>query len=147
MYFHLVGLLYPYLISWGEEFVQGMNGKKSNQNRLAPILKRFWLAAFHTINAYGLRFPKSGAMAKKLAFPMICLLLFETSCTTYHEKPLTPAAVVARLSPPNMDALRVEAKHIKHPILKPIEIDEQRGLTPDQAAILAVLINRSEKVI
>ena len=40
-----------------------------------------------------------------------------------------------------MEAIRVQAKEIKHPILKPIEFDIRNGLSPDEAAILAVLAN------
>ena len=40
-----------------------------------------------------------------------------------------------------MEAIRVQAKEIKHPVLKPIEFDIRNGLSPDEAAILAVLAN------
>ena len=40
-----------------------------------------------------------------------------------------------------MEAIRVQAKEIKHPILRPIEFDIRNGLSPDEAAILAVLAN------
>ncbi len=40
-----------------------------------------------------------------------------------------------------MEAIRVQAKEIQHPILKPIEFDIRNGLSPDEAAILAVLAN------
>ena len=62
-------------------------------------------------------------------------------CTTYHKRPLTGPAVAEKLTPPDMTVLSVEAGRIKHPILKPVELDTKRGLTPDEAAVLAVLIN------
>jgi cobalt-zinc-cadmium efflux system outer membrane protein len=40
-----------------------------------------------------------------------------------------------------MEAIRVQAKEIQHPILKPIEFDIRNGLSPDEAAILAVIAN------
>ena len=40
-----------------------------------------------------------------------------------------------------MEAIRVQAKEIQHPVLKPIEFDIRNGLSPDEAAILAVLAN------
>lgn len=83
----------------------------------------------------------SAAMPIRLASILILLLIAVTGCAHYHEKPLSPAAVAARLSPPNMAALNIQAKHIKHPLLRPVQIDEHRGLTPEEAAILAVLIN------
>ena len=40
-----------------------------------------------------------------------------------------------------MEAIRVEAKAIKHPILKPLSIDDKDGLSPEEAALIAVLVN------
>ena len=40
-----------------------------------------------------------------------------------------------------MEAIRVQAKEIQHPVLKPVEFDIRNGLSPDEAAILAVLAN------
>ena len=80
-------------------------------------------------------------MSRKLVLLFILLLNVGTGCVSYQEKPLSDAAVAEELSSPNMAALKVKAGHIAHPILKPVEIDERKGLTPDGAAILAVLIN------
>ncbi len=77
----------------------------------------------------------------KLSFLLICLSMVVTTCTPYHEKPLTRETVASSLSVPNMAVLRIEAKAVKHPILRPVEIDEKKGLSPEEAAILAVLIN------
>ena len=59
--------------------------------------------------------------------------------------PLTPAAVQTGLTAPSPDRLRVQAQSIKHPLLKPIDIapGAGEGLTPDQAAIIAVVANPS----
>ena len=61
-------------------------------------------------------------------------------CQTYQPQPLT-AAVQQSLTPSSMTALRVQAEELHHPILKPIPLDFDRGLSPDGAAILAVLLN------
>ncbi len=50
------------------------------------------------------------------------------------------------LKPPSMEALRIQAKEIKHPTLKPLDIDLQKGLSPDGAAIMAVLANPSLRI-
>jgi outer membrane protein TolC len=42
-----------------------------------------------------------------------------------------------------MEVIRVQAKAISHPMLSPIDFDERDGLSPDEAAILAVLANPS----
>ena len=48
------------------------------------------------------------------------------ACAQYHPMPLTPAAVRSGLAAPSGDELRVEAKSIKHPLLKPIDIEGWR---------------------
>ncbi len=62
-------------------------------------------------------------------------------CATYRSMPLTQQGVAERLAPPNPSAVAVQAENIAHPILKPIHFDISDGLSPDEAAILAVLTN------
>ena len=82
------------------------------------------------------------SIAKTLSWPWLCLLLFLIqACAIYQPMPLNQAAVTARLATPSMEAIQVQAKEIQHPILKPIEFDIRNGLSPDEAAILAVLAN------
>ncbi len=44
---------------------------------------------------------------------------------------------------PDADALRVRAATLEHATLEPIQLDTQDGLSPDEAAVLAVLLNPS----
>jgi len=74
-------------------------------------------------------------------FVLTFLMILYAGCTSYHRMPLDTAAVDRGLNPPSMATLRVEAQVLKHPILKPLEIDDQNGLNPDEAAIVAVLAN------
>ena len=69
------------------------------------------------------------------------LLFLIPACATYEPVPLDQSAVAARLALPSMEAIQVQAKEIKHAILKPIEFDIRNGLSPDEAAILAVIAN------
>ena len=74
------------------------------------------------------------------------LVIFaQAGCVSYHAMPLTEAAVADKLATPAMSVLTVEADRIKHPILMPVKVDEQAGMSPDEAAILAVLVNPSLK--
>jgi len=57
--------------------------------------------------------------------------------------PLTPAATRNGLAAPSGEQLQVQARSIKHPLLKPVDIDVRGGLTPDQAAVIAVVANPS----
>lgn len=80
-------------------------------------------------------------MRRALRVLLILPWLAASGCTTYHRMELNPAVVAARLAPPDMAALRIQAQEIKHPVLKPVKIKEEEGLGPDDAAILAVLVN------
>lgn len=55
--------------------------------------------------------------------------------------PLDQSAAERALQPESMASIRAQAENIRHPILKPVEIDLSNGLSPDEAAILAVLVN------
>ncbi len=69
------------------------------------------------------------------------LPLLLAGCATYHPLPLDRKAEQKALAPPDMQAVKVEASRIKHPLLKPVDFDIKDGLSPDEAAILAVLAN------
>lgn len=74
---------------------------------------------------------------------LLGLLFILGGCTRYKAMPLSPSAVQSGLAAPGAEKLRIEAKSIEHPLLKPVDLDSRDGLTPDQAAILAVLVNPS----
>jgi outer membrane protein, heavy metal efflux system len=64
-------------------------------------------------------------------------------CEAYKPMPITAEAIDSRLKPPDMAELRILASEIKHPILKPIDLKPDDGISPDSAAVLAVLLNPS----
>lgn len=66
-------------------------------------------------------------------------------CQAYHARPLTADAVGRALAAPSADTLRVEAAALQHPILPPVTMDLSDGLSPDEAAVVAVLVNPSLK--
>jgi cobalt-zinc-cadmium efflux system outer membrane protein len=68
-------------------------------------------------------------------------------CQAYHARPLTAEAVDRALSPPPADSLRVQAAALRHPILPPVALDLSDGLSPDEAAVLAVLVNPSLRAV
>ncbi len=69
------------------------------------------------------------------------LLILGAGCARYQSKPLTADAIEKRLTVPNEHSLAVSAKDLHHPILKPIPLDFSNGLSPDEAAVLAVILN------
>lgn len=74
------------------------------------------------------------------------LFLAVSGCATYHAMPITAEAVRAKLQPPDMAQVRILASEIKHPILHPVELKADGALSPDGAAVLAVLLNPSLRV-
>jgi len=74
---------------------------------------------------------------------LVGLILVLGGCSRYQAMPLSASAVQRGLAAPAADQLRVQARSIKHPLLKPVIFDDRDGLTPDQAAIMAVLVNPS----
>ena len=77
----------------------------------------------------------------------LAALMLLTGCAQYRAMPINPNAVERSLSPPNVAELRIQAGQIKHPILRPLSFDLQDGLSPDEAAVLAVLLNPSLRTI
>jgi len=75
------------------------------------------------------------------------ILAVAIGCTTYHPMPITSEAVDGKLQPPDMAELRILASKINHPILPPVEMNPNEGLTPNGAAVLAVLLNPSLRAI
>jgi outer membrane protein, heavy metal efflux system len=68
-------------------------------------------------------------------------------CDESRRRPLTPAAIDEALKSPNLAALRVEAAQIKHPLLAPIVFDERDGISPDEAALVAVWANPALRAV
>jgi cobalt-zinc-cadmium efflux system outer membrane protein len=64
-------------------------------------------------------------------------------CSFYHRLPLTSEAVEAKLRPPGAKALVIAAAEIQHPLLRPVRLDASDGLSPGEAAVLAVILNPS----
>src|SRR5207247_2119792 len=71
-----------------------------------------------------------------------CLSLWLTAgCTKYEPLRLSAGAVEAKLSLPPADRVTVAVSELRHPILKPLAIDLTRAISPDQAAVLAVVLH------
>lgn len=74
------------------------------------------------------------------AFLVIIILLL-SGCATYRAMPLTDKAVEESLAAPNSSELRIRAASIDHPLLAPVTLDISDGLSPDEAAVLAVILS------
>ncbi len=62
-------------------------------------------------------------------------------CSLYHAMPLDTSAVNRALEPPPMAAVKIAAAKLNHPLIKPMIIDGQGGYTPDEIAVIAVIVS------
>src|SRR4051812_34881647 len=72
-----------------------------------------------------------------------CLLgsLLLAGCAHYQSQPLSKDSVEQVLAVPDDQSLRIAASQFRHPVLQPIEINPQSSLSPDQVAVLSVIVN------
>ncbi len=75
------------------------------------------------------------------AIPGLVAALLFAGCASYRAAPLPPPGSLAQAEPLDETRLRVEAQKLRHPLLRPLVLDLSRGVDPDQAAVLAVLLN------
>ncbi|MDA8174539.1 MAG: TolC family protein [Nitrospiraceae bacterium] len=78
-------------------------------------------------------------MIKKLL--CIAPLALLCGCAIYQPKPINRQAISGRLAAPDIQSLRIKARQIKHPVLKPRNIDFAKGISAQDAAIIAVIAN------
>lgn len=68
-------------------------------------------------------------------------ILSTSGCIAYCPSPLTSEKAKDALKPPDREAVWLRADSIRHPLLPPVLFDYRDGLSPDEAAILAVAAN------
>ncbi len=85
--------------------------------------------------------------AKNLYLILAAFLTLLYGCAAYHPEPIDRQAVGDALVPPAMEIIRIKARAIKHPILRPVDFDIRDGLSPDEAAIMAVIANPTLRAI
>ncbi len=80
---------------------------------------------------------------KKIFNPLllITLILVIQGCAVYRPKPLDEHTVTQVLSAPDRKSICIKAAEIKHPILRPRNIDFKKGISAQDAAIISVITN------
>ncbi len=81
---------------------------------------------------------RAGAMPVPLVGMLVGLL---TACASYSPAPLPDDAILAAPPAPDIQRLRLAAAELDHPRLEPVVLDLSDGLSPGEAAVLAVLAN------
>ena len=75
-------------------------------------------------------------MAGAAAF---CLAI--SGCSFYHAMPLDRSSVETALNPMPVETVRIAAAKLDHPLVKPMLIDGRNGFTPDEIAVMAVIVS------
>ncbi len=76
------------------------------------------------------------------ALPLAAILLAVlVGCGTYHPAPLDEAYLHDQSAPRPIDAALADSVAAAHPLLPPLVFDPADGLSPDEAAVYAVLAN------
>ncbi len=79
-------------------------------------------------------------MASGKRFSLLLLLLL-SACASYRPVPPDRTLIENALKPPDLKILVIKAANIRHPILRPVKLNLDDGLSPDEAAVIAVIIN------
>lgn len=72
---------------------------------------------------------------------MMTGLMAGTGCASYQPKPVDSTAVDAALTSPKLEAVRIVAERFKHPLLAPMVIDGRGGFSPDEIALMVVIVS------
>lgn len=64
-----------------------------------------------------------------------------SACSAYHAQPLPPANAIGAPAGVDWMAVQVRASEIKHPLLPALPVNLSDGLSPDEAALIAVAAN------
>ena len=104
-----------------------------------------------SINTFNIRSPDASLPNPEPTlrrFPRISLGFIQatcfvalSACAHYQPQPITEESIEQQLQTPTREQLTIQAAKIKHPNFEPIKFDMADGVSPDEAAILAVLRN------
>ncbi|MEJ2704678.1 MAG: TolC family protein, partial [Sedimentisphaerales bacterium] len=79
-------------------------------------------------------------MVQHLVYIMLAGLVL-SGCASYHSMPLPSSAGGSKPVSLNDTDIKIQAEEIHHPVIEPIDFNYLDGLSPDEAAILAVIAN------
>ena len=65
----------------------------------------------------------------------------ESACAHYRAKPIAPETAEAELALPSQPRLTAMAQSLHHPLIAPVTLALDKPWTPDQVAVLAVILN------
>ena len=62
-------------------------------------------------------------------------------CAVYRSMPLNAKSVEEALQPRPIEAVKIAAERLDHPLIKPVRIDGEGGFTPDEIAVMVVIVS------
>ena len=76
-------------------------------------------------------------------------LAFLAGCAHPETQPalLNPATVETALQPPSLASIRISAAKLAHPILQPLRIDGRDGFSPDEIAVMTVIVSQQLRAL
>ena len=90
---------------------------------------------------------KATLSARRIRWATVLMLVLPAGCQSYHGKPLTPEAVTRALKTPSWRELRVAAEKTSSEQLPKTMLSPSQGITPESAAVLALILNPSLRAI
>jgi len=75
------------------------------------------------------------------SLPGAAVLAILAGCSTYHPHPLTATAVDQALAAPPTESVKMAAAQLRHPLIQPVTIDGRGGFSPDEIAVMAVIVS------
>lgn len=89
----------------------------------------------------------SGRMGRALSAHSLFALFLLGGCQTYRPMVLDRTTVEESLAVPSTETLEVRMETLAHPTISPVTLNLHNGLSPDEAAVLAVVLNPSLRAI
>lgn len=86
-------------------------------------------------------------LVPKAAFILSGVMFLGVGCATYRQAPLDEPFVQKALASPDTHVVRMAVAELRHPVLSPVVLDLGDGLSPDEAAVLAVVTNPQLRVM
>jgi outer membrane protein TolC len=80
-------------------------------------------------------------VAMLFLLPASIFVLLAGGCDRYDPQPLSSDRIEQSLAPADAATLRIKVSEIHHPTLRTVALDPTAGLTPDEAAVLAVVVS------
>ena len=71
----------------------------------------------------------------------VSLLGLLGGCSFYQSMPLNAHTVEEALQPRPIEAVKVAARQLDHPLVRSLEIDGEGGFTPDEIAVMVVIVS------